>query len=222
MPPNNLFCIHAVPLLVSTGYHLQYRTGSGKCPTCKTKPYLTAALTRLGNLEGLVPPKLSLAFGALSTGQNAGQTPPTVSLYQDLFRSHVSLRMNRRAKSIVMGISVEFQLALLAAFVLLYFLDCLRLVAFTPLRKIPGPFFARISGLYRLTLVASGRAPENYRAVHDRYGRIARVGPNHVSISDPMEIPTIYGLGSKFLKVSKHPDCRSLALIDSRPLFIQY
>ena len=90
---------------------------------------------------------------------------------------------------------------LLGGLGLLYVLNLARLALFNPLRKIPGPFLSRISGLYKLSLVATGRAPQSYRQAHEHYGKIVRVAPNHVSISDPAEIPTIYGLGSKFLKV---------------------
>ncbi|KAK5046898.1 hypothetical protein LTR84_007252 [Exophiala bonariae] len=68
------------------------------------------------------------------------------------------------------------------------------------LRQIPGPFFARFSGLYRLSLVLTGRAPLEYRRVHQEYGSIVRVGPNHVSISDPVVIPQIYGIGADYKK----------------------
>ena len=69
------------------------------------------------------------------------------------------------------------------------------------LRSLPGPLLARVSGLYRLSLVFDGHAPERYRELHQKYGNIVRTGPNHVSISDASMIPTIYGIGSKFLKV---------------------
>ncbi|KAK5047136.1 hypothetical protein LTR84_007079 [Exophiala bonariae] len=68
------------------------------------------------------------------------------------------------------------------------------------LSRIPGPVSARFSRLYRLSMVANGRAPQEYKAAHDRYGSIVRLGPKHVSIADPAAIPVIYGVGSKFLK----------------------
>ena len=75
--------------------------------------------------------------------------------------------------------------------------------AFDPqLAKVSGPILARFSRLYRLSMVARGRAPQEYRAVHEKYGCFVRVGPRHVSISDPAAIPIIYGVGSKFNKVS--------------------
>lgn len=69
------------------------------------------------------------------------------------------------------------------------------------LRQIPGPFLARFSGLYRLSLVSAGKAPLEYRRVHEKYGPIVRVGPNHVSISNPDAIHQIYGITSDFRKV---------------------
>ena len=68
-------------------------------------------------------------------------------------------------------------------------------------RSLPGPALARFSGLYRLSLVHDGHAPERYRELHQKYGPIVRTGPNHVSVSDTAMIPAIYGIGSKFLKV---------------------
>lgn len=70
------------------------------------------------------------------------------------------------------------------------------------LRRVPGPFIARFSGLYRLGLVYAGKAPFEYRKAHQKYGPLVRVGPNHISISDPEVIPQIYGIGTDFPKVT--------------------
>lgn len=86
--------------------------------------------------------------------------------------------------------------------VLLFWLvDSVRIGLRKGLRTLPGPFLARISGLYRLSLVYRGDAPQQYRKVHEKYGPVVRVGPNHVSVADPSMIPVIYGIGSGFLKV---------------------
>lgn len=69
------------------------------------------------------------------------------------------------------------------------------------LRTLPGPFVARFSVLYRLSLVYKGNAPHTYRKLHAKYGPIVRTGPNHVSVSDADMIPVIYGTGSNFKKV---------------------
>ena len=105
----------------------------------------------------------------------------------------------------------------LAIAVIYVLVSSLRLTVWSPLRKVPGPFLASISGLYRLSLVATGKAPSSYQRVHRDYGKIVRVGPNHVSVSDASVIPTIYGLGSKFLKVcnTRRDQYRSLGQINA-------
>lgn len=85
--------------------------------------------------------------------------------------------------------------------IVLYVIYTLRVVFRPGLRQLPGPLLARFSGLYRLSLVWGSEAPANYRKLHENYGPIVRVGPNHVSVSDPSMIPVIYGIGSKFIKV---------------------
>jgi len=112
-------------------------------------------------------------------------------------------------------------LLFLAVAVVLFILDCVRLTVLSPLRGIPGPFLARVTGLYRLSLVSSGNAPENYRKLHDRHGKILRTAPNHVSIADASAIPIIYGLGSKFLKVSQ-PSSTFCELLQIADIFLLY
>jgi hypothetical protein len=70
------------------------------------------------------------------------------------------------------------------------------------LRSIPGPFLARFTRLWRLFQISKGGGRELYQRLHDRYGPIVRTAPNVVSISDPQAIPIIYGINSKFVKVS--------------------
>lgn len=75
--------------------------------------------------------------------------------------------------------------------------------AFKPcLRSIPGPHLARFSPFYRLVKLFKGDAPVYYRKLHETYGPIVRTGPNTVDVSDPKAVPIIYGINSKFLKVS--------------------
>lgn len=70
------------------------------------------------------------------------------------------------------------------------------------LRQLPGPRLAAITRLWNLTNVIGGNAPKNFRKLHEKYGRIVRTGPNHVSISDPAAVPEIYGILSTYAKVS--------------------
>lgn len=95
--------------------------------------------------------------------------------------------------------------ALAAVLVVIVILDYIRVWLRPVLRTLPGPALARFTYLYRLLIVYRGKAPSNYRRLHEKYGPIVRVGPNEVSVADPTMIPIIYGIGSKFTKVSNPP-----------------
>lgn len=84
-------------------------------------------------------------------------------------------------------------------------LDSLLVAYFTSLRKLPGHWLARFSRLYKIYLVYDGNSHVKYLDLHRKYGPVVRTGPNHVSVSDPAAIPTIYGITSKFTKVRDAP-----------------
>ena len=88
-----------------------------------------------------------------------------------------------------------------ASLLLLIVVHYLRTYFRKGLRDLPGPIFARLSYLYRLSMVYNGDGSAQYRKIHEKYGPIVRVGPNEVSIADPTMIPVIYGIGSKLTKV---------------------
>lgn len=76
-------------------------------------------------------------------------------------------------------------------------------VKFRPgLRRIPGPWLASISSLDRLRSAASGQQMNYHLELHERYGPLVRIGPNHVSFAYADLIPEVYGVGTKFRKVS--------------------
>ena len=68
------------------------------------------------------------------------------------------------------------------------------------LRSIPGPSWAAWTNYPRLRWVLKGNAHDTHIALHRKYGRLVRFGPNMVSISDPAEISNIYGFNGKYLK----------------------
>ncbi|RDW66531.1 cytochrome P450-19 [Coleophoma cylindrospora] len=73
-------------------------------------------------------------------------------------------------------------------------------VKFRALQSIPGPFSAKFSNIW---LGLSARDGQKYAAVdwaHRKYGKIVRVGFNHVSIADERALQTVYGHGNGFLK----------------------
>lgn len=75
------------------------------------------------------------------------------------------------------------------------------------LRHLPGPFLASISSLDRIWSCAAGHQMLYHISLHNKYGLLVRIGPEHVSISDPKYISTIYGINTKFYKV-RHPAYR--------------
>lgn len=68
------------------------------------------------------------------------------------------------------------------------------------LRRIPGPFFASISYLPRLTSVAKGSSHVDALNLHEKYGALVRVGPNHVSFSNGDTLTEVYSAYTKFEK----------------------
>lgn len=71
------------------------------------------------------------------------------------------------------------------------------------LRSIPGPATARFTRLWLFRQSMKGNAHTLYTDLHRRYGKIVRVGPQKVTISDPETIPLIYGISSKYNKVGR-------------------
>jgi cytochrome P450 len=68
------------------------------------------------------------------------------------------------------------------------------------LRKIPGPFLASFSNLDRIWSCAAGDQMNYHLALHAKHGRLVRVGPNHVSVSDGNAIQQLYSISTKFVK----------------------
>ena len=73
------------------------------------------------------------------------------------------------------------------------------------LQNIPGPTLASYSALWRLHDVWAGDSHNTAIKLHDKYGKLVRIAPNVVSVADPEEINTIYGLKSTFTKTAFYP-----------------
>lgn len=88
----------------------------------------------------------------------------------------------------------------------------------SPLRKVPGPFLARITNLWRLFDVYYGSAHLTQKYLHDMYGPVVRIGPKTVSLTDPNLIKTIYSTKSDYRKVWLQASCNlSLANAITEP-----
>lgn len=73
----------------------------------------------------------------------------------------------------------------------------------TGLRHIPGPFVASFSSFWKLRATWNQNMHRENVRVHEDYGPIVRIGPNHVSVSDPESMQTIYGIKNVYRKVTK-------------------
>ncbi|KAJ5596940.1 hypothetical protein N7450_003398 [Penicillium hetheringtonii] len=81
---------------------------------------------------------------------------------------------------------------------------------FSSLRDIPGPFWTRFTSLWYFNHVRHGSFEHENIQLHQKYGPVVRLAPNHYSISDFSAIKTVYGTGSQFAKSAwydgwKHP-----------------
>lgn len=73
------------------------------------------------------------------------------------------------------------------------------------INSVPGPPLAPFSDLWRFIIVA-GRRPElKHIEMHQKYGKVVRLGPSVVSVSDPDAIKIIYGINAGFVKVLSKP-----------------
>ncbi|KAI1495958.1 cytochrome P450 [Biscogniauxia marginata] len=60
------------------------------------------------------------------------------------------------------------------------------------LNKIPGPFLASLTSLWKWNVVRREQMPFVNTALHDKYGPLVRIGPNHVSASSAESIQVIH------------------------------
>lgn len=64
---------------------------------------------------------------------------------------------------------------------------------FHPLAAYPGPFFAKLTDLYSVVHALRGDRHEDLYQLHQRHGRIVRIGPNRLTILDAEALEPIYG-----------------------------
>lgn len=123
-------------------------------------------------------------------------TVPTSSSYLEIiFRHHDGYRQT--TTRMIIHLSAQ---SFSAALVVLYVLYALLAAFSSPLRKVPGPLYARFTNLFYLNRVRHGRFQHENLALHRNFGPLVRLGPKLVSIDDPSALKTIYGIGSKFPK----------------------
>ncbi|KAJ7598951.1 cytochrome P450 monooxygenase [Mycena floridula] len=70
------------------------------------------------------------------------------------------------------------------------------------IRAIPGPFLAKFSDIWLAVVSRRGHRSETVHKLHQKYGPIVRIAPNHVSIAEPDALAIIYAHGNGALKSS--------------------
>lgn len=73
------------------------------------------------------------------------------------------------------------------------------------LRKVPGPFLAQFTGLWRFSIQHRRSILPDLVELHRKHGGIVRIGPNTVSVSDPSYVSLIYTSKGEFVKVCLAP-----------------
>lgn len=72
-----------------------------------------------------------------------------------------------------------------------------------PLNAIPGPYFARLTGFSNCFRNTQWDNYHQLRRLHQQYGDFIRIGPNHLSVTDPAGVQVLFGPQTK---CSKSPE----------------
>jgi cytochrome P450 len=70
----------------------------------------------------------------------------------------------------------------------------------SPLRSIPGPWYAAITSYYLILRDLAGQRTKTIHRLHEIYGPVVRIGPNEVSFSSGAVVKELYGQTSNYLK----------------------
>ena len=69
------------------------------------------------------------------------------------------------------------------------------------LHKIPGPFLASFTSLWKWDVVRREKMPFVNTKLHEKHGPLVRIGPNHISASSAESIQVVHRSKSGFTKV---------------------
>lgn len=78
-------------------------------------------------------------------------------------------------------------------------------VFFHPLRKVPGPFPAKFTELWRARRYFLGNWHQDILDLHRKYGPVVRLSPNEVSFIDKDALLAVYGHSKGTKKVRNTP-----------------
>ncbi|KAL1747456.1 cytochrome P450 [Schizophyllum fasciatum] len=83
---------------------------------------------------------------------------------------------------------------------------CIYQLFFSPIRNVPGPWYAAVSDLWLTTHIARLQQCMTVHSLFDTYGPIVRIGPNNIAFKDLAGIRPVYSI----LKLDKGPAYRKL------------
>ncbi|KAG9504999.1 hypothetical protein J7337_001965 [Fusarium musae] len=88
-------------------------------------------------------------------------------------------------------------------------------ILFHPLAAVPGPWPAKVTGLYRTYLYWRGTFHEDIVNLHKKYGKVVRINADEVSTVDAVSLKQIYGFGNNNARKHQFYDAFRLDLPDA-------
>ncbi|KAL4865141.1 hypothetical protein BDV12DRAFT_211216 [Aspergillus spectabilis] len=85
-------------------------------------------------------------------------------------------------------------------FMVVSVIKTIRIAYFSPLSRIPGPWYASLTGLRLSYSVFANNRIHYVHALHHKYGPIVRIGPQEIDVADPVAGREIHRMGSGFTK----------------------
>ncbi|OJI99529.1 hypothetical protein ASPVEDRAFT_38938 [Aspergillus versicolor CBS 583.65] len=76
----------------------------------------------------------------------------------------------------------------------------IQIAFFSPLRRIPGPWYASLTGLRLSWSVFANNRIHYVHSLHRQYGPIVRIGPQEIDVAEPAAGREIHRMGSGFTK----------------------
>ncbi|EED21102.1 cytochrome P450, putative [Talaromyces stipitatus ATCC 10500] len=82
----------------------------------------------------------------------------------------------------------------------------LRIAYFSPLSRIPGPWYAHLTGLVLRYHILNGNRVNYVQSLHEKYGPFVRIAHNEVVTCDAAATKEIHAIGTNWRKWSHIPD----------------
>ncbi|KAH8802559.1 cytochrome P450 [Xylogone sp. PMI_703] len=76
--------------------------------------------------------------------------------------------------------------------------------AYYRLASVPGPVLAGFTDIWRFRAQNSPGYSAKLVQLHRKHGKLVRIGPNHISISDPNAVPIVYSTSPVWTKASSY------------------